>query len=149
MNDRHDEVLVGAGDFAQMVDMMAGWPAWKLRRRFREIERANPPWHSPLWWERLAVLAAMSRVLPDKPISLAKVLRASGSHPFGVLLDEAMVAKYKAADDAPPPVVVIGVHGCGPYELCDGHHRVTAALRRGDTTIRAVFAAERMPAAKE
>ena len=131
-------------DFAQMVDTMAGWPAWKLRQRFREIERANPPWHSPPWWERLALMAAMSRILPDKPIALAKVLRAPGSCPFPNL-DAAMVEKYEAADDAPPPVVVIGIHGCGPYEVCDGHHRVTAALRRGDTIIRAVFAAERMP----
>ena len=132
-------------DFAPMVDTMAGWPACKMRRRFRELERAKPPWHSPLWWERFALMAAMSRALPDKPIALAKVL------PYPTAdMDAAKVAQYEAAEDAPAPVVVIGIgiHGCGPYVVCDGRHRVTAALRRGDTTIRAVFAAERMPAVK-
>jgi len=114
-----------------------------LRRRFRELDRSLPRVNGRLddtrFRERMAVMAMMSATLPDKPIRLDKVLL----HPTGDM-DAATVERYMMATDA-PPVVVIGIPGAGPYELCDGRHRVMAARRRGAVTIRAVFAAERMP----
>ena len=117
------------------------WPARKLRQRFRVLDKrcAGADVRSEPYRERLAVMAAMSATLPDRPIRLDKVIPYQTGD-----MDEATVQRYMEAGEH-PPVVVIGIHGAGRYDLCDGRHRVMAARRRGDTTIRAVFAAERMP----
>ena len=128
-------------EFRDRLAIMEGWPAWKLRRHFREIELSKPDWHTAAWWHRLVVMAAMSRTLPHKPIAIDKAYFPDGTNG----MDRETVDKYEAMDEESPPVVVIGVHGVGPYEVCDGRHRVLAARSRGDVTIRAVFAAERMP----
>ena len=119
-----------------------GWPTWKLRQRFRVLDKrcAGTDVRSAPYRERLAVMAAMSATLPDRQIRLDKVM----GYPTGDM-DEATVERYRNATEPPPPVVVIGIPTVGPYEVADGRHRVMAARRRGDTTIRAVFAAERLP----
>ena len=52
------------------------------------------------------------------------------SHPD----DDELAQQYSKLKTSFPPIVVVGRP---PYDILDGHHRVTAALLRGDETIKA------------
>ena len=110
-----------------------------LRRWYRQLDAwiDRPPNGYPslldkAYMRRMIVMHAMSENLPQHNVSVDRILPFSDGGLHGDV-----VAHYRKHEGK--PVVLIGVPGGGPCELCDGRHRVTAARLEGRRIVRAVF----------
>ena len=93
---------------------------------------------------RAAVNERVNRAIAAYRPYLRRPGRRCGAHapPPRAACHEDRINHYVKADGKHYPIVVIGMPAAGRIEVCDGHHRVMAARRRGRTVIRAVFVVE-------
>ena len=114
----------------------ADLPASKVKRWFRELDR-GAEYSSKQFEARIEVMRWLGANMASRPVKLSRLVLEQ-ARPY----DEDRINHYVKADGKHYPIVVIGMPAAGRIEVCDGHHRVMAARRRGRTVIRAVFVVE-------